>query len=81
MQPQTVGSNPLQGSRNRFYKDKEMKCKMTECGVELIPENDYEIECLKHLERQNSVSISFQDNWDKTGNLKLEGKPHPWDKK
>jgi hypothetical protein len=57
-----------------------MKCKKTEYGVELIPETDHERECLKHLERQSSVTITFEDTWNKTGNLQIEGKPHPWDK-
>lgn len=58
-----------------------MKCKKTEHGIELIPENDFDAECLRHLERQTNVSIKFEDTWNKSGNLHLEGKGHPWDER
>ncbi len=55
-----------------------VKCKITEHGVELIPENKFEQECLKHLEKQGEIKMSFEDDWNKSGNLKLEGKPDLW---
>ena len=56
-----------------------MKIKKTVNGVELEPETSYEIECLKHLTNQSSLNVSFTDAWNKSGNLKIEGKLHPWD--
>lgn len=56
-----------------------MKCKKTQYGIELIPENNFEIECLKHLFDHKPVSVVFEDNWNNTGNLIVQGKPHPWD--
>ena len=58
-----------------------MKCKKTEYGIELVSETDYERECLKHLERQRSVTIKFEDLWNKSGNLQIAGKPDPWDER
>lgn len=58
-----------------------MKCKKTEHGVELIPESDYEKECLLHIKHQDNVKIEFEDTWNNTGNLIIQGEPHPWDKK
>lgn len=55
-----------------------MKIKKTEYGVELIPESSFEVECLKHLRNQTSIFMKFEDEWDQKGNLKIEGKPHPW---
>lgn len=56
-----------------------MQIKKTEYGVELEAETPYEQECLKHLHRQGRVTMKFDDDWDNTGNLTIEGKPHPWD--
>lgn len=56
-----------------------MKVKKTECGVELEPETLHERECLEHLHRQSQVTMKFDDDWDNTGNLTIEGRPHPWD--
>lgn len=57
-----------------------MKIKKTEHGIELIPETPFEKECLVHLARQNSITVKFEDQWDQTGPVKIEGQPHPWDK-
>ncbi len=58
-----------------------MKCKKTEYGIELIPETDFEIDCLKHLHSKKTIKIHFEDTWDCKGNLILEATPHPWDVK
>lgn len=59
-----------------------MKCKKTEFGIELVAESDYEQECLKHLDsKKGSLTINFEDSWNKSGTLKIEGKPHPWDER
>jgi len=57
-----------------------MKCKKTQYGIELIPENDFEVECLKHLFNHKPISASFTDNWNNSGNLIIQWQPHPWDK-
>lgn len=56
-----------------------MKCKKTEYGIELIPESQFEKDCLRHLYTRQPVTAKFEDEWDCKGNLILEGKPHPWD--
>lgn len=58
-----------------------MKLKKTEHGVEFTAETAYEKECLEHLANQSQISVSFEDRWNRTGSLKIEGKPHPWDEK
>lgn len=55
-----------------------MKIKKLELGVELIPENDYERECLKHIANKQVV-VKFEDSWDQSGNLSIKFSPHPWD--
>lgn len=57
-----------------------MKCKKTEYGIELIPETDFERDCLRHVQEQVNVTLQFEDAWNRTGNLKIEGQPHHWDK-
>lgn len=58
-----------------------MKVKRTEHGVELTAESDFESECLRHLRRQGTVTIKFEDDWNSKGCLRIEGQSHPWDKR
>ena len=57
-----------------------MKIKKTEYGVELVPENDHEKECLKHIMGKGPLSAKHEDVWDQKGPVKIQFKPHPWDK-
>lgn len=54
-----------------------MKVIKLENGIQLKPENDFEKECLKHIHGK-TLSVKFEDEWDRKGDLKLEFKPHPW---
>lgn len=58
-----------------------MKVKKTEFGVELIAESDYESECLRHLRHQGTITIEFEDQWEQKGCLRIEGQPHPFDRR
>ena len=57
-----------------------MKIKKTEYGIVLEAETRFEEECLKHISGKQ-LSAKFEDVWNQTGPLKIEFKPHPWDKK
>jgi len=56
-----------------------MKVIKLEHGIQLKPENDFERECLKHIHGK-SLTPKFEDEWDRKGDMRLEFKPHPWDK-
>lgn len=56
-----------------------MKVKKTEHGIELEPENELEKECLRHIAGK-SLTAKFEDAWNRTGDLKIEFQPHPWDR-
>lgn len=50
----------------------------TQYGIELIPENEFEKDCIKHI-ASKSLEAKFEDQWNQCGNLKLEFKPHARD--
>ena len=51
-----------------------MKVIKHENGVDLIPETDFEKECIKHISNKQ-LTAEFEDNWDQKGNLQLRFKP------
>ena len=56
-----------------------MKVEKTKHGIKLIPESDWDRECLGHIDSKK-VTCHFEDQWDKKGNFLIEFEPHPWDK-
>ena len=55
-----------------------MKIKMTELGIEITPETDYEKSCLNHLVKQHNVKFRWSDEWNGNGNLIIEGEVDNW---
>ena len=56
-----------------------MKINITNCGLILIPENDYDKKCLKEIDNE-CLTTKRENDWDKTGNLYLNYESHPWDR-
>ncbi len=50
-----------------------------ETGIELVPENEFERECLNHIANK-PVAAQWTDSWERKGNLKLEFPKHEWDR-
>lgn len=57
-----------------------MKCTITEHGITLEAQTDFERQCLEKIAGK-TVTAKFEDDWNRTGALKLECEPHPWDAK
>lgn len=57
-----------------------MKVEKSEYGIKLIPESKYEEECLSHIGGKQ-IKAQFSDSWNRTGSLKIEFEPHPWDRR
>lgn len=57
-----------------------MKAKKTEHGIELIPENAFEEDCLKHIVNKTLIA-KYQDQWESKGTVIVAFQPHPWDAK
>ena len=55
-----------------------MKVIMTQLGIELVPETEFEKTCLEHVAKQSMVTLKFRDEWNSKGNLIIEGKPDEW---
>jgi hypothetical protein len=54
-----------------------MKVIRHEDGITLVPESDYERECLKVIYGK-ALKTVYEDSWNRTGNLKLEFNADPW---
>jgi hypothetical protein len=54
-----------------------MKVIKHENGIELVPETDFEIECLRHIANR-SIHAEWTDKWDSSGNLKVEFPKDSW---
>jgi len=69
--------------QNKSTFENQLKIKKTELGIELgielEPDNNYEEECLKHIAGKQ-LSAKYENDWDRTGSVKIEFKSHPWDK-
>lgn len=57
-----------------------MKIELQEKSIRLLPENNWEIECLNKLHQHGIDKLQFQDSWNNTGYLQLNFPIHPWDK-
>lgn len=70
-------ARPLQGRENGFDPRglHFMKVIKRENGIELVPETDFEKECLSHIYSKGISKIEWTDSWERKGNLKLEGRP------
>jgi hypothetical protein len=56
-----------------------MKLKMTEYGIILEPETDWERRCLEKIANK-TLTAKFEDGWENKGAMKIEFEPHPWDR-
>jgi hypothetical protein len=54
-----------------------MKVIRSEHGIELIPETEFEKECLR-LIANRAVTPVWTDSWNRSGNLKIEAKEPDW---
>ncbi|NJL70975.1 MAG: hypothetical protein HC888_04830 [Candidatus Competibacteraceae bacterium] len=55
-----------------------MKVKREEESIEITPESDFEIECLKLLARKVIQKKNFVDDWHQTGPFRITFAPD-WD--
>lgn len=55
-----------------------MKVIKTEHGIDLIPETDFEKECIRHIAGK-ILTAKFEDDWNNSGNLEIRFQPHKWD--
>jgi len=63
-----VGSSPTGAT---------MKLTITENGITLEPETDFERHCIEKI-ADKVLTAKFENDWDRKGALKLEYQPHPW---
>lgn len=49
----------------------------TQYGIELIPENEFERDCLRHIANK-SINAKWTDNWNQKDNLKIEFPADSW---
>lgn len=56
-----------------------MKVIKKEDGIDLVPETEFERECVKHIAGK-SITAKFEDSWNRTGNLEIKFEIHTWDK-
>ncbi|MHC4315219.1 MAG: hypothetical protein ACYSW3_22470 [Planctomycetota bacterium] len=56
-----------------------MKIEKLESGIKLIPETDFEKECLKHIANK-TLKSSSQDTWHQTGPVTLAFDGNSWPK-
>lgn len=54
-----------------------MKVIAHENGIELVPETEFEKQCLKKIAHE-TVSMKWTDEWNQSGNLKIEAKDNDW---
>ena len=50
-----------------------------ENGISLVPETEFEKECLRHIYGK-ALKTQWEDNWNQTGGLEITFEPHPWDR-
>lgn len=49
-----------------------MKVEKRENGITLIPESDFEIECLKWMKKEVIEKMYFEDNWEQKGRFYID---------
>lgn len=49
-----------------------MKVKKREDGIDLVPESNFERDCLKDLKGRSIKKIYFEDKWESSGNLLVD---------
>lgn len=75
------------GLRSRWYYTVEvrllslalMKIKRDENSIELVPETDFEKECLMCLQKHPIKSVQWEDSWERKGNLIFTLKTDLWE--
>ena len=55
-----------------------MKVIKKEDGIDLVPETEFEKECIKHIAGK-TITAKFEDSWNRTGNLEIKFEAHKWD--
>lgn len=54
-----------------------MKVEKHEDGIELIPENEFERDCLKHIIGKR-ITAQWVNSWEPQSNLKIEFPKDEW---
>lgn len=54
-----------------------MKAIIVENGIDLIPETEFDRDCIAKIMNKTLIA-KFQDDWDNKGNMQLRFEMHPW---
>lgn len=57
-----------------------MRIERQENSIRLVPESDWERDCLRSLKNRGIEKMEFEDYWNQVGYLQLDFTVHPWDK-